>query len=138
LRIPSVIAILACTASASALAADDKCSWFRLAGESGADFLSADKCGKTQTEYGALRYCYWEFPYRSVGATAKFDHEQMRVAACISDATDPHTPTGVNHPDTHKVRIFITKLGKITVSLKDKAQHGKTLVFLQIEPENVQ
>ena len=121
--------------AASSAAAQHDCGWFSDLNADWSADLAADSCGLTRTDQGALHYCFWVFPFRTPASFDRFNSELLRVSSCFPSADGPLTPNGVNHPDTHNVRIFQTNSARITVSLKDKSQLGKTLVFLQIEPE---
>ena len=61
-----------------------------------------------------------------------------RVDACRVTETEGAAVKPVNHPDTHFVRNYDTRNGRIVLSLKDKAALGQSYVFLQIQklPQN--
>ena len=93
-------------------------------------------CSDSLTTDGPTRHCRFDHTYRAVQAATQFEYLARLIPQCLPGATlRPKTP-GVNHPDTHLERIFDVEGGQITVSLKDKSQLGKTLVFLQVTRRN--
>ena len=137
-----ILSLLAFSVSTPSVAATPYCGWLApLVGGTEvpeptalAQRLSFEKCAASQTETGPSFYCMNAFQYRSNTAITRFEGEVASIQDCFpGDAALP-APNGVNHPDTHNVRMFLVDQARITVSLKDKAQHGKSYVFLQVEP----
>ncbi len=107
-----------------------------LAALNGAARLEGAECGAGQTTNGKIRHCQIAYDYRSPAAEARFAALIDSILQCLPDAVKRAPAPGVNHPDTHIERIFDADGAQITVSLKDKAQLGKTFVFLQVTRGN--
>lgn len=92
----------------------------------------APECGTYLDEAGqSARVCQWQFAYRSDAALAVFDASMTALDGCfkktVADTAD------VNHPDSYNQVVYSTENAMISLSLKDKAQHQATYLFLRIE-----
>ncbi|MGB1035371.1 MAG: hypothetical protein ACPGVS_10145, partial [Primorskyibacter sp.] len=72
--------------------------------------------------------CYWSFPYRADAAQRLYADLSDTLNHCaqgpvLSDAT------GVNHPDSFDQITGVFMGHSISVSIKDKAALGRSLVF---------
>lgn len=90
-------------------------------------------CRTTLTQTGPARACSWAFPYRSPEVYAAFEAQIATFEACIPSASPAPIPKGVNHPDSHDVRIYAMGADRVTISLKDKAGLGQSLVFFIVD-----
>ncbi|WP_299669865.1 hypothetical protein [uncultured Ruegeria sp.] len=79
--------------------------------------------------------CYWEFQFRSDGATSYFDDTWAEVAGCRNGTPTPNDRP-VNHPDSYEIRELNAGIRVYRVTLKDKGQEKRTLVFLSVEHSN--
>lgn len=75
--------------------------------------------------------CSWQFAYRSDAAFEAFEATETVLDGCFNK-TIPDDD-GVNHPDSYNQIFYTTEENQISVSLKDKAQHQSTYLFLRIE-----
>ena len=77
--------------------------------------------------------CHWAFGYRSHEAIERAEEIWAHVSQCYP-GTEQARDQIVNHPDSYLPRTWLGEKAARTVSVKDKAQLNKTLVFLRIEP----
>ena len=78
----------------------------------------------------AGRSCYWQFDFRADRATAFAATLWKDLTSCHAGVADGVDQL-VNHPDSYDLRTWVTGDGDFYVSVKDKGQLGKTLVFLR-------
>lgn len=76
--------------------------------------------------------CYWEFSFRDVQATQRAKAFWEKIKAC-REGNELEPDLKVNHPDSYELKEWVTQNGFFRVSVKDKTQLGKTLVFLRFE-----
>ncbi len=76
--------------------------------------------------------CFWEFAYRNPAAQTFYQAMGDNVSGCLGAAAETPPEPGVNHPDSYALRQFAAEGRLISVSLKDKAQMDKSIVFLRI------
>lgn len=77
--------------------------------------------------------CAWEFAFRDPSAI-KFAEELWRaITSCRAGATQGPDQQ-VNHPDSYDLRIWKAESGDFALSVKDKGQLNRTLVFFRFEP----
>lgn len=82
-----------------------------------------------------VRVCQKAYAYRAAEATAVFDDLAQMTRDCLGDAAERPADASVNHPDSYKLRQFLTGDVVISISLKDKAALDQTFVFLRVEPQ---
>jgi len=78
--------------------------------------------------------CYWTYPYRSPEAEAAFAQWSDALLTCFGAEQAQLSDQPVNHPDSYTLHRFDAGTAQVSLSLKDKAALGQTLVFLQISP----
>lgn len=79
--------------------------------------------------------CYWEFPFRDQSATQMAKSFWGDIQNCRR-GNELEADLQVNHPDSYDLREWVTTDGIFRVSVKDKTQLEKTLVFLRFEKSN--
>lgn len=77
--------------------------------------------------------CAWEFPFRDPKAISFAETLWQTTNACRS-GTSKGPDQQVNHPDSYDLRIWETTTGNFALSVKDKGQLNRTLVFFRFEP----
>lgn len=75
--------------------------------------------------------CHWVFDYRADAASAVFVDFARLLEHC-AEAEVTEFGAGVNHPDSYTLRQFRIGAAEVSVSLKDKAGLGQTLVGLRV------
>lgn len=85
-------------------------------------------CGEALQLDGVAVHCSWQFEFRERAAKTAFEHIADRLGTCFPFEPD----AGVNHPDTHNSRIYVTNGAKVVVSIKDKSALNSTFVFLKV------
>ena len=117
----------ACDALASQL--DD------LAGvQSYLEDISTEKatCGIALQSGGAKSaHCYVAFEYRADSAAAHFAKIESQLSTCFERISTDGAGQIVNHPDSFDQFRFCTASTTLSLSLKDKANLGQTLIFLR-------
>lgn len=96
------------------------------------DAALASDCGTYTDEAGQeARMCQWTFEYRSKAARDAFEAVEIAMDGCypktIPEGTD------VNHPDSFNQVFYSTDKERLSLSLKDKAQHQTTHLFFRVE-----
>lgn len=76
--------------------------------------------------------CYWEFPFRDDKATLLAKSLWSIVQQC-HPGVEKGPDQLVNHPDSYDLRNWISGNKIFHVSVKDKGQLERTLVFLRLE-----
>jgi len=94
--------------------------------------FEAAACRTALQPGGKAYFCAWEYPYRADAATSAFARADAEVLACIGDRATMRSDRGVNHPDSYAARQYRLEGASVTVSLKDKAQLGRSFVFLKV------
>ena len=93
---------------------------------------SSSECGTYLDETGQdATFCQWTFAYRSSPAREAFEAAEAALDGCF-----PKTVTlsaHVNHPDSYDQVFYNAETQVISLSLKDKAQHQATYLFLRVE-----
>ncbi|WP_317054574.1 hypothetical protein [Roseovarius rhodophyticola] len=79
--------------------------------------------------------CHWTYPYRTPEAEAAFTQWSDALLVCFGAEQAQLSDQPVNHPDSYTLHRFDTGTAQVSLSLKDKAALGRTLVFLQISPK---
>lgn len=96
------------------------------------DAAQSSQCDSYLNEAGQdAKACQWRFEYRSGAATEAFAASEAALDGCFNK-TIP-VGTEVNHPDSFNQIFYTTETQLISLSLKDKAQHQATYLFLRIE-----
>ena len=93
----------------------------------------ASFCTLAKTLDGAIYHCGWEFPYRAERAYETFDEFVRGVDDCIGQRAALHSDHSVNHPDFYDLRRFELEQTDVSVSVKDKAALGRTIVFIRVQ-----
>ena len=93
---------------------------------------SPTECQQTT---GASGHCHWRFEYRDGAAHNVFDALRSDIQACPGLIAVPAPETSVNHPDSYLQSQFTGAGRVVSVSVKDKAGHGATYVFLRVSPD---
>ena len=78
-------------------------------------------------------YCAWPFAYRDTRATQMFEEVTGLLEHCIGPQDTSTQNAPVNHPDSYEQRLFRVQYGRVSLSLKDKAQLARTYVFLRLD-----
>lgn len=95
--------------------------------------LDGATCQQSRELSGATRQtCYWTFAYRAPEAEAAFEDWSNALLACYGSENAQLSDQPVNHPDSYILHRFKAETAEISLSLKDKAGLGQTLIFLQI------
>ena len=90
-------------------------------------------CSMAKDMSGANSFhCAWDFPYRDPASQASFKDFNELLGTCFGARLDAAADSGVNHPDFFDLREYQIDQVKVTVSIKDKGQLGKTLVFVGV------
>lgn len=94
--------------------------------------LKPATCG-TALQSGAARaaHCYIGFEYRADHAADTMARLSAQLRACFAASKSEGTDPAVNHPDSFDQRQLCTPYAALSLSLKDKAGLGKTLIFLR-------
>jgi len=81
---------------------------------------------------GEQMVCHWSHLYRSAEAEAGYALLQAVVERCL--ASQPHADEAapVNHPDSFRQAQYEGRGWRASVSLKDKAALGRSLVFVSL------
>jgi len=93
----------------------------------------ASKCFVTKQSKRDWYQCVWEFPYRAERAYDTFDDFVGTMNECIGQHATPHSDQSVNHPDYYSSRRYDMERAEVSVSVKDKAALGNTLVFIRVQ-----
>ena len=95
----------------------------------------ADFCQSSTAIGGAVSWhCAWSFPYRAADAGYAVADLETRITTCLDAVRfDEETPP-VNHPDTFAQATYRAGGIEVSLSLKDKAASGRTLMFLGLAP----
>lgn len=93
----------------------------------------AENCRQVQLISGdPAIYCTWGFHYREADAYDTFRTFNVSLRQCLGQGADSGNDLPVNHPDTYEQAVFHLGQTTISVSLKDKAELGRTFVFVGI------
>ena len=93
---------------------------------------SRSECGTYLDEAGQdATFCQWTFAYRSSPAKEAFLATETALDGCYTKTGV--VGTDVNHPDSYDQVFYSAGSQAISLSLKDKAQHQATYLFLRIE-----
>lgn len=93
---------------------------------------SSSDCGTYLDEAGQdATFCQWTFAYRSSPAKEAFLASQTALDGCYTKTGV--TGSHVNHPDSYDQVVYSADSQVISLSLKDKAQHQATYLFLRVE-----
>ncbi len=76
--------------------------------------------------------CFWDHPYRDPSAAWLAASLWDELLAC-RDGVRPGPDDRVNHPDSYDLKTLTVGENAYSVSLKDKGEEGRTLVFLRLE-----
>ncbi|MEM9269717.1 MAG: hypothetical protein AAGA78_12355 [Pseudomonadota bacterium] len=76
--------------------------------------------------------CHWSFAYRAEHAES-FAAEMWDILKSCRPGQVNQPDRTVNHPDSYVPRSWQVQDRTYTVSIKDKAQQNRTLVFLRLE-----
>lgn len=94
--------------------------------------LGSSDCQLALQLGGVTHYCVWEYPFRAPEAASAYEHLSTALGACLGNRATERDDLGVNHPDTFSSRQFDIDGISVTVSLKDKAALGKSLIFIRV------
>lgn len=93
---------------------------------------SSSECGTYLDEAGHdATFCQWKFAYRSSPAKEAFLATEAALDGCFQKTGI--LGTDVNHPDSYDQVFYSAVTQVISLSLKDKAQHRATYLFLRVE-----
>ncbi|MEP5154554.1 hypothetical protein [Planktotalea sp.] len=95
----------------------------------------AASCG-TSLQTGGARstYCYVSYAYRSAQANNALAHLDTTLSTCFERRIPSGAGEIVNHPDSFNQIEYCDASGTYSLSLKDKAGLGETLIFLTSTP----
>ncbi len=121
----------------TALACDAQVETIHAAQTSGQPLvLEGAACQRSLTLAGSSQdVCYWTYTYRESRAQDRFDMWSQALLACYGAENANLSDQPVNHPDSYTLHRFQSDTTEISLSLKDKAGLGQTLVFLQAAPK---
>ena len=95
--------------------------------------LDGEHCVTSRTMTGGRALsCFWEFPFRALGASAFQDNLLRKIETCFNDARKQVDDQPVNHPDTYSQQAYHAQDAILSVSVKDKTGQNRTLVVLTI------
>ncbi|MEL7013357.1 MAG: hypothetical protein AAFO72_08755 [Pseudomonadota bacterium] len=93
---------------------------------------SSSDCGTYLDEAGKdATFCQWTFAYRSPPAKEAFLAAEYALDGCFEKTGV--LGTNVNHPDSYDQVLYSAGSQAISLSLKDKAGHQATYLFLRVE-----
>jgi hypothetical protein len=80
----------------------------------------------------AQQVCHWRHDYRSAQADAHFLTLRDLVEGCLGTMPLAEEAPPVNHPDSFRQARYMAQGWTVSVSHKDKAGAGQSLVFLSL------
>lgn len=90
-----------------------------------------DKCSTSIAIGGAQSMdCHWAFDFRDMAARAAYAELTGLLGACADGALEVQA-AHVNHPDSFDQVLAVVAGHSVSLSLKDKAVMGQTLIFLR-------
>ncbi len=76
--------------------------------------------------------CHWEYSFRDAAAPRQAKEMWSGLRHCRA-GIEPEPDQLVNHPDSYDLKEWISKTGIYSISVKDKGQLERTLVFFRYE-----
>lgn len=142
MRPPSILTLLLVMLSANQSLASTVCASGPKALQRAMDTqmplaLTGANCQQAPALLGThTQICRLSFTYRAKEAADTFEAWSASLLACAGPKNAILSDQPVNHPDSYFLHRFTLPQGEVSLSLKDKAALGQTLVFIQINPAN--
>lgn len=94
----------------------------------------AERCTTALAPSGAHSYhCVWSFPYRDAAAQSALGAFRRELETCLGAFEEVNSGQRVNHPDSYTQLEVMSGTVRVTLSLKDKAAHRRSYVFVGVE-----
>lgn len=94
----------------------------------------ADQCASAVGEGGTnIYFCSWSFPFRSGEARQLFTALNEQIGSCLNIGPATASDKPVNHPDSFWLNTFRLKKSELSISVKDKSNLDKSLLFLRVQ-----